>query len=143
MTSKKELQLAYGMAIILLVIGGLCYAAFPLKAPEEPLRIAFQCTAGKVMYDHKTHTAESGYGIACSDCHHHPQGDQDTRACGQCHQIPADGAVPAACNDCHAPDEIAGSEMMKASDAFHSQCIGCHKKMDAGPQECASCHYMK
>jgi hypothetical protein len=39
MFSKNELKLAYAVAAILLVIGAVSYAAFPLQAPEEPLRI--------------------------------------------------------------------------------------------------------
>ncbi len=151
MSLKKELKLAYGLAIILLVVGVISYAAFPAKAPEEPVRIMYKVVAGKVLFDHKAHTAESGYGLSCRDCHHHPEDPEDEEdsllACGDCHQIPAEGeAVPQACDECHEPDEIEDSEMTKRADAFHSQCEECHKDSDIGPVEdderCSWCHFM-
>ncbi len=118
MTSRNEQVLAYALAAILLVVGVVCYAAFPAKTPEEPVRLMFKTTAGKVLFDHKTHSADAGYGVACDDCHH--EGDE-----------------PVACSECHEPD----SEV-KRSDAFHSQCKGCHEESGAGPLECSECHVM-
>ncbi len=144
MTSKKELQLAYGLIIVLFVVGVLSYAAFSAKTPDQPVRLMFKSVAGKVLFDHKTHTDDSGYGISCQDCHHHPEEDEtDFRACGECHSLPPEGETLAmSCADCHEPDEIEGTEMIKKGDAFHSQCIDCHKANEAGPEECASCHVM-
>jgi len=129
MFSKKELKLAYGLAVCFLVVGVISYAAFPLKAPDEPLRLMFKVTAGKVLFDHKTHTSEFGYGLSCEDCHHElleNQGEQ-AQPCGECHD-PTEG------------DE----EMPKRGDAFHKQCTGCHDDFDAGPkeEECALCHVL-
>lgn len=144
MTSKKQLRLAYGLAAVLLLVGIVSYAAFPAKEPESPVRRMFMSAAGNVLFDHKTHTDIAGYGLSCMDCHHHPEEDADLRACGDCHRLPEkDEAVPQACTDCHDPDEIEGYEMMKRSDAFHSQCIECHKEADAGPQDCGMCHFMQ
>ena len=148
MTSKKELKLAYSLAIILLVVSVISYAAFPAKTPEEPVRIMYKVVAGKVLFDHKTHTSESGYGLSCIDCHHHPEDEEESlRACGDCHQIPAEGdTAPKACYDCHEPDEIEDSEFTKRADAFHSKCEACHKESDIGPieedQRCGWCHFM-
>ncbi|MBW1837271.1 MAG: cytochrome c3 family protein [Deltaproteobacteria bacterium] len=144
MTSKKELQLAYGLVIVLFVVGVLSYAAFSAKTPDQPVRLMFKSVAGKVLFDHKTHTDDSGYGISCQDCHHHPEEDEtDFRACGECHSLPPEGeTLSMSCADCHEPDEIEGTEMIKKGDAFHSQCIDCHKANEAGPEECASCHVM-
>lgn len=144
MTSQKQLQLACGLAVVLFVVGIVSIAAFPIKEPENPVRLMFMSAAGNVLFDHKTHTDSSGYGLSCQDCHHHPEEDVDLRACGDCHKLmEKEGAFPEACNDCHEPDEIEGSdEMMKRADAFHAQCIDCHKEADAGPQECGLCHFM-
>ena len=144
MTSKKELQLAYGLVIVLFVVGVLSYAAFSAKTPDQPVRLMFKSVAGKVLFDHKTHTDDSGYGISCQDCHHHPEEDEtDFMACGECHSLPPEGeTLSMSCADCHEPDEIEGTEMIKKGDAFHSQCIDCHKANEAGPEECASCHVM-
>jgi len=126
MISNKELQIAYGLAIILLVVGVLSYAAFPAKSPDQPVRLMFKCVAGKVLFDHKTHTSESGYGISCNDCHHNlEEGEIKPQACGECHE-----------------SESQDEDMPNRSDAFHSQCIDCHKEGGAGPEKCASCHVM-
>ncbi len=126
MTSNKELQIAYGLAIILLFVGVLSYAAFSAKPPEQPVRLMFKCIAGKVFFDHKTHTVESGYGISCSDCHHNlEEGETDPQACGECHE-----------------PESQDEDVPGRADAFHAQCIDCHKDAEAGPEKCASCHVM-
>ena len=145
MTPKKELQVATWLAAILLVVSVISYAAAPVKTPDEPVRIMFNVVAGNVLFDHKTHTDSSGYGLSCKDCHHHPEEDDtDLRACGDCHRLPEkDEAVQEACTDCHDPDEIEGSEMMKRPDAFHAQCIDCHKEAESGPQDCGLCHFMQ
>lgn len=144
MTPQKELKLAYSLAIILLVVGVISYAAFPAKMPEKPIRIMYKSVAGKVLFDHKTHDSEAGYGLSCSDCHHHPEDeDSSLRACGDCHQAPAEGQeFPESCTECHEPDEIEDTEIIKKTDAFHSQCEECHQESGAGPQEnrCSWCH---
>ncbi len=128
MFSKKELRLAYGLAVCLLVIGVVSYAAFPLKVPEEPLRIMYNVASGNVPFNHKIHTGEQGYGLACEDCHHELLDDEfdEAQACG-------DG--------CHDPEE-GDEEVPKRADAFHQQCAGCHEDYEAGPveKECALCH---
>ncbi|MEA3417527.1 MAG: cytochrome c3 family protein [Thermodesulfobacteriota bacterium] len=123
MTSQKELQLAYGLAIILFVVGVLSYAVCPAKVPDKPVRLMFKCVAGKVLFDHKTH--ESGYGISCSYCHHNlEEGETEAQACGECHE-----------------PESQDEYMPSRSDAFHTQCIGCHEA-EAGPAKCELCHVM-
>ena len=150
MSSKKELQLAYGMAIVLFVVGvvSYTYTAFSAKPPDEPVRIMFKSAAGQVLFSHKVHTAVSGYGAACLDCHHHYEEDEESmRACGDCHQIPAEeGAILESCYDCHDTDEdtdeAEGTKITKKGDAFHTQCINCHQEIEAGPEECSECHVL-
>ncbi|RJP79852.1 MAG: hypothetical protein C4522_09010 [Desulfobacteraceae bacterium] len=189
MTSNNELKLAYCLTVILLLVGGICYAAFPVETPEDPVRKMFKTSAGNVLFTHKVHRAETGYGAACIDCHHHHEDDEDNfkacgdchtaeppktvpqncqechdsvgnieehhpktvegedfRACADCHQKTEDGSTPEACNECHEPDEIEGQQktmnFQKRSDAFHTQCIDCHKEYGSGPVECSSCHVM-
>ena len=67
MEVKIERMIAYCLTAILLVVGVICYAAFAKKAPEQPLRIMFKNTGGNVLFDHKEHMSESGYGIECTD----------------------------------------------------------------------------
>ena len=63
MFSKNELKLTGAVAICLLVIGVISYAAFPLKAPDEPLRLMYTVAAGNVLFNHKVHTDVPGYGL--------------------------------------------------------------------------------
>jgi len=142
MFSKKELKLAYGAAVCLLLIGVISYAAFPLKAPEEPLRLMYTVMAGNVLFNHKIHASAEGYGLSCFDCHHHPLDDESAlMACGDCHSQQAeDETVNQACLDCHDESEVEDTVMVNRVDAFHTQCIDCHKDFEAGPAECAGCH---
>jgi len=127
MFSRKELKLAYVLAIGLLAVGAVCYAAFAVQPPDEPLRLMFRTTAGKVLFDHKVHHSVSGYGVSCGDCHHTLSEDEYEDA--------------QSCSECHDPDE-GDEEVPKRADAFHQQCIGCHEQFEAGPIECAQCHVM-
>ncbi len=124
MEVKQERIIAYCLAAVMLVMGVVCYAAFPEKTPEEPVRIMLKSTGGNVLFDHKEHVAESGYEIACVDCHH---------------DIENEGDKPSACGECHLPDDE--EESPKRSDAFHSQCKTCHEE-GGGPVDCAQCHAM-
>lgn len=147
MTPKKELKIAYCLILILFFVGVISYAAFPAKTPDQPVRIMYKSVAGKALFDHKTHLDDSGYGIACVECHHHPEEPEEGQTafvpCSNCHQTLAKGQkYPESCLDCHEAEDLEESEMIKKSDAFHSQCIACHQDVEAGPEECASCHVM-
>ncbi len=130
----------------MLIVSIISYAAYPAKSPDPPLRIMFKVVAGKVLFDHQTHTSSEGYGLSCFDCHHHFEEDEASLlACGDCHNLPAEEDVlPETCADCHDMDEIEGTEITKRADAFHEQCAGCHERFEAGPrtEECTLCHVM-
>ena len=71
MTPKKELQLAYRLAGILLVVGILSYiAASFAEPPVPPLRVMYTTVAGNVLFNHKTHFSPGEYSVSCQDCHH-------------------------------------------------------------------------
>lgn len=144
MVSKKRLKVLYGLIIYLFLVGVLCYAAFPVKPPAEPIRIMYRVTAGNVLFDHQRHTAQDGYALSCFDCHHHPPYDDASLiACGECHTLLEGGEQPAeTCLDCHDMDEIEDTPVPKRSDAFHASCIQCHQDFEAGPAECSACHVM-
>ncbi len=152
MNPEKELRLAYGMAIILFVVGVFCFAAFSAKPPSDsPLRIMHQTGAGKVLFSHTLHAED--YGASCGDCHHHaPDAKKVPKSCGACHDLPKDGSAPKACGKCHNPDSDYGDlpdvyetgGVMNNADAFHNQCGGCHEENGAGPEKasCSACHVM-
>ena len=113
MFSKFELKLAYGIAIALLVVSVIAYAARPpLRTEREPIRLLFEVAAGDVIFDHKTHTADTGYGISCGDCHHTLAEDEYADA--------------QSCSECHDPDE-GDEELPKRADAFHQHNNSCFR----------------
>jgi Zn finger protein HypA/HybF involved in hydrogenase expression len=143
MAPKKELKLAYGLAIVLTVVGVLSFAGYSAKVPDQPLRMMYQTNAGKVLFDHQKHLADDRYGLACADCHHHPEGEDNTMACGDCHGVTENHeTIAKTCNECHDPNSYDLAEVSKRSDAFHQQCIGCHQQFDAGPVACNACHVL-
>ena len=125
MEFKGEKKVAYIITAVLFIVGVVCYVAFPAKGPEEPVRIMFKSTAGKVRFTHKHHTSEEWYGFECTDCHHEYEGGE--------------GEVPTACRECHYEDS---EEIPTTSDAFHQQCIGCHEDMGTAPVDCSQCHVL-
>jgi hypothetical protein len=128
MFSSKELNRVYVGTVILLVLAVVSYAAFPKSSPPQPLRIAFQTVAGKVIFDHARHRSEASFGLACNECHHTLAPDEYDQA--------------GSCTECH-PVEDSDDQMLKRSDALHKQCIECHREYGAGPVECAQCHVMQ
>jgi hypothetical protein len=146
MTSKKLRKIVYGVAVLLLLIAIVCYAAFPIEAPEEPIRLMYQTNAGKVLFDHQTHTGGGGYGLDCFDCHHHtPDDEAGLISCGACHvPKPEEGVIPESCLECHDESEVEDAEYPKRADAFHKQCMQCHEQYGKGPtstsEDCGKCH---
>jgi len=143
MTSGKELKLVLSVAGILFFVGLFCYAFFPSKPPDEPVRIYYPSATGSVLFQHAQHHA--GYDVSCYDCHHHPIDDEAALiACSECHlKNPEEGAPPPdVCLDCHDIDEIEDTEMPSQPDASHDQCSQCHEGIGAGPvkQACSECH---
>ncbi len=77
------------------------------------------------------------------DEHNELAGVQD---CSVCHHVYEDGellegamSVGMGCNDCHSlePDQDNSVGLM---DAYHGQCLGCHRDEGAGPLACGECH---
>jgi uncharacterized membrane protein len=135
MTSKKQCMIVYVAAALLLFVAIVCYAAFPAPEPETPIRLMYQTNAGKVLFDHHTHTSENGFALDCYDCHHHtPDDEAGLIACGQCHlQKIEEGVVPESCLECHDESEVEDSEYPKRADALHAQCSTCHLEFGNGP----------
>lgn len=125
MEIKKERMVAYGLGIILLVVGIVCYAAFPNRTPENPVRIFYTSAAGNVLFDMKEHTDENGFGIACVDCHHDIESASET---------------PDPCQDCHLANKEDSEGELNTQDAFHKTCIDCHELDGLAPVECDQCH---
>ena len=125
MELKKEKIISYYVAAALFLIGVVCYAAFPEKKPEDPVRIMLHSTAGNVLFTHKEHTSENDYGFECTECHHLWEEEE--------------GSKPVKCGECHLEDS---EEEPNRMDAFHQQCIGCHEDDGTAPIDCSACHVL-
>jgi hypothetical protein len=146
MTSKDQIKRACSLSIILLIVGILCYSytAFSSTPTTPPVRMMFKVVAGNVLFQHKVHTGPMGYGLACLDCHHHPEDEEsDYRACGDCHTNNENmETVMETCTECHDPEDFDLEDVATRADAFHGQCAGCHEAFDSGPvaDDCNACH---
>jgi hypothetical protein len=148
MTSEKHRMIMYGVTILLLAIAIVSYAAFPVKTPEEPIRLMYHTNAGNVLFDHQTHASAQGYALSCVDCHHLHAGEEiEPVSCAMCHPPRPDRlAIADSCLDCHMMDEIESPQIMKRSEALHEQCMSCHEQYGKGPSfgpdDCSRCHVM-
>ncbi|MFZ5563682.1 MAG: cytochrome c3 family protein [Thermodesulfobacteriota bacterium] len=142
MGSQKEIKVAYGLAVVLLVVGIVCYAAGSPEKPDEPVRKVYKNLGGDVVFDHTTHTQ---YADDCTVCHHHNETENFT-ACAQCHGTQEAKTVPAVCADCH---PLSGDKY--PSDDHHAfletepdtwTCKRCHSLAEGEtvPASCGECH---
>jgi len=75
---------------------------------------------GAVTFHHKAH---QGYDkVTCKTCHHTMTGAKPDKMCKDCHLEKAEG------------------KKLNLRDAYHKNCIGCHKSVKKGPQKCGECH---
>lgn len=75
-----------------------------------------------VTFNHQGHAMERG--LPCTSCHHN-MAEVGTPPCASCHKLVQEG------------------EARALEQAYHDQCIGCHKTPPPGktpPTECEQCH---
>jgi len=153
MDIKKEKFIAYCAVVALFVVGVVCYAAFPDKKPEEPVRAmldtAPDATQGRVLFthkEHKDHNVKENYGLDCIDCHHQYVKAEDGKVL-YLRKDNSTGEKPIACRECHKVEKAEGDnpEQPKLADAFHTRCAGCHDDAGHGPgtKDCSGCHSTK
>jgi hypothetical protein len=101
----------------------ITYTGVATLSPEDPPETAVIGSLAKiyqpVTFSHGMHALVAD---DCASCHHHSEPDQ-TPSCKECH-----GSRP---------------NIPKLKDAYHGQCMGCHKEMGMGPTSCAECHTKK
>ncbi|GEM_PF-534039 len=83
------------------------------------------------LFTHKPHIeSDEIEGYTCCKCHHMYQKNKML-----CSRI-----IGQECSDCHLKD-IEGAEGKRSlRNAYHNQCIGCHKEVNSGPLACGECH---
>lgn len=138
-----------------LIVGGLLGSAtVNPSAMEEPDVVELDTLVNiynGVTFAHDMHADMT----SCASCHHHTTGvpAEDAR-CIRCHET-SDQADEVACAGCHAGSPRS-AEKMKGSPAanlyhtdttglkraYHLQCLGCHKEMEAA-SGCEDCHSKK
>ncbi len=147
MISKENVKLAYGLAVVLLIVGIVCYAAGgPEIGPgEEPVRKVFTGVAGNVLFDHLGHTDYEG---DCYVCHHHGEGDE-LMACKTCHLAEMPQTVPKICKDCHPltddpymQDVHYEHHVLLEDEPGSWTCKDCHQLAEGEtvPAACGDCH---
>jgi hypothetical protein len=138
------------------------FAAIAIAGTTVKDVITFEPIAGEGKYQdrtvtlsHKKHIEE--YDIGCGECHHDENGKalsnlkagDDVKACIECHTKP--GEVPKDVKMEWRKKRVKRDEQKKLSleyhaEAFHENCITCHKsynrknKTKAAPQTCTKCH---
>ncbi|MCU0663073.1 MAG: cytochrome c family protein [Myxococcota bacterium] len=75
-------------------------------------------------FNHRLHES---FKETCAGCHHHNSPFQQAPPCRECHNTRATAA---------------GEKRLGLEDAYHGQCMTCHKEMGA-PQGCEDCHAKK
>ncbi|NOY67979.1 MAG: hypothetical protein GXP53_00590 [Deltaproteobacteria bacterium] len=136
MSDKNELKLAVLIAVVCIAAGAVSYGAYPVKAPDLPVRVMLEATGKNVLFDHKVHQDE--YGLECVECHHSITGKKgkNEQACGACHK--SDGVFKPALGKKGLFDHEEHIE------DFGLSCQDCHhmydEQSDGKPQACSECH---
>jgi hypothetical protein len=125
------------VSVVVSLLAGLLVAvvatAGPGKAAPDIVTID-TCKVKKsaVVMNHKLHVDKK---IACTDCHHTNKDlkagvDQEVKKCSACHLKP------------EKPETLNCTDMGLKKNAFHVNCIDCHKKDAAkkAPTKCDDCH---
>jgi hypothetical protein len=89
----------------------LMLVAFAATSVYAAKVFTYETKMGNVTFDHDLHK-----GMGCKNCHH-------------------EGAGMKSCKECHD-----GEKAISAKDAYHKNCIECHKAEEQGPTGCKECH---
>ncbi len=151
--SKKLLLFALGACLLFLIITGL-YGVYsveaplvskeegtkeiPLPKPEDKISIAHTEIFGvlerpQVIFDHKKHTEAFK-----------KEGGKIWEGCDTCHPLNKEKDLIIF----DFPKKVEKEDKKSVMNAYHDECIGCHKKRSqedkkAGPIVCADCHAKK
>ncbi len=144
MKKRSLLWMMFGLMAISLIGAAGIYAAETM--PEEITLSSPEQTKGPVTFTHQKHSKD--YNIGCGECHHNDKGQPLTNL--------KPGEPVKKCIDCHTkPGLVKGKEarempekeqLAHIGNAFHTNCIDCHKKVNkekntkAAPQACKDCH---
>jgi hypothetical protein len=88
------------------------------------------------------HGLHMGSGLPCKDCHHVYSNGKNVLDESEL----VEGNPRIKCSSCHTIKKTGSSQGLM--DAFHLQCMGCHKELElkgkkSGPRLCGPCHPRK
>ncbi len=137
-------------ALLIIAVGGYL---MPETSEPLPNRILMDNSAGRVVFDHKTHADKPG--LDCRACHHDALADdQAGQPCRVCHGLEFDASFrghsvtmdPATCATCHHMT-LSHKKWGHSKHAVERNipCVSCHHgpQIEDKPQNCANCHDRK
>lgn len=110
--------LLMGASVLAVTLTGMATLSSE-NPPETAVIGSLAKTYQPVTFSHDMHSMMAD---DCATCHHHADPDQ-TPPCKECHGVSQD--IPS------------------LKDAYHGQCMTCHREMEMGPTGCAECHTKK
>lgn len=133
MKTKGRKVLMITVAAVLILIWTPYLPAQPDKIVLDNSKVAGGRTRPAVTFPHNRH-AEAG--LSCMDCHHIYKDGKNVLEEGALEE----GKEGIRCSACHR-----SNSRLKLEQAFHDQCIGCHRKdlkenKKTGPHFCGGCH---
>jgi hypothetical protein len=138
---KIKVGILISIALMLVVAGALGMKVRPKIEPDSILKARF----GDVVWNHELHARMKDISN-CTTCHHTDKmGTTEPQPCGDCHKLPDNAdtiIVPEMFMDVEKV-KYEGENGPPAMTALHGKCIGCHKAMSEGPEECRDCHTQK
>ncbi len=129
-----------GRKVLIITVAAVLILIWTPHLPAQPDKIVLDNskvlggrTRPSVTFPHNRH-AETG--LSCKDCHHIYKDGKNVLEEGALEE----GKEGIRCSACHRPNS-----RLKLEQAFHDQCIGCHRKdlkdnKKTGPRFCGGCH---
>jgi hypothetical protein len=135
-TLKEKSMEAIGYRVLMITLAlFLLFNGSPLRAQPDKIVLEGK-TRPAVTFPHNRHVEA---GLSCKDCHHIYENGKNVLDEGELEE----GNQKIHCSACHGQNASPGPKQ-----AFHDQCIGCHRKVlkkgeKTGPLYCGECHIRK
>jgi hypothetical protein len=130
-----------GRLLMIMVAALLVLSNSPLRAQPDKMVLDSSNVKGKkqrpaVTFPHNRHVEIE---LPCKDCHHIYENGKNVLDESRLEE----GNQDIHCSACHGP-----KSRRNLKQAFHDQCMGCHKKSQkenkkTGPRYCGECHVKK
>jgi len=129
MKQKFSLRLIFFFGLFC-IYSLLCFAQEDMKFIKSPAFKTYQ--RPPAVFVHDKHNEKAGL-YDCSICHHVYENGK---------LVEGAMSVGQSCSDCHKVKKSV-ADMTPLMEAYHKQCITCHKKRKKGPLACGECHVKK